>query len=142
MSVALVAASRCITVTKPKLLYKIFSVKKYRILILCSVWIYGIVLLIPTNLGVNTSNFLIKVSFIVSTRLGKIFQVLGEFGFNCHFGKCDFIPNSDYYHGIRPAGLLYGTAFLGPGIIICISYGYIGYYVWNNHRYLKKYGAR
>ena len=71
-----------------------------------------------------------------------MFQVLGEFGFNCHFGKCDFIPNSDYYHGIRPAGLLYGAAFLGPGIIICISYGYIGYYVWNNHRYLKKYGAR
>ena len=60
MSVALVAASRCITVTKPKLLYKIFSVKKYRILILCSVWIYGIILLIPTNLGVNTSNFFNK----------------------------------------------------------------------------------
>ena len=57
-----------------------------------------------------------------------------------HFGKCDFIPNK--VSQIPPAGILYGIAFALPGFIICLSYGYIWFYVRNHNKYLRNCASR
>ena len=53
MSVALIAASRCITVTKPKKMSKLFATKRNRVITLMCLWLYSFLLLIPTNCKVQ-----------------------------------------------------------------------------------------
>ena len=56
MSVALIAASRCITVTKPKKMSKLFATKRNRVITLMCLWLYSFLLLIPTNCKVQYLN--------------------------------------------------------------------------------------
>ena len=58
MSVALIAVSRCITVTRIKNFEKFFN-KRNRRIIIAFVWIYSVAILIPTYLEVFTKCFLI-----------------------------------------------------------------------------------
>ena len=54
MSMAMVASSCAIVVTKPKLMYKKIFTKRARNFILISTWFYGFVLLLPTQFGVRS----------------------------------------------------------------------------------------
>ena len=56
LSVSMVAASLCITITNPGR-KTIFSSRKNRILIIVAIRIYGFLLLIPTNLKVMNKRF-------------------------------------------------------------------------------------
>ena len=51
-SVAMVAATCCITVTKPRGLYSFFMRRRNRIIVILSIWSLGFTLLLPTNLQV------------------------------------------------------------------------------------------
>ena len=68
------------------------------------------------------------------------FQTIGDFGYNCMIGKCDFmhINGSNTY----PRQILYGIGFTVPCIATTFSYLVIWYYMWSNHKYLKTVGHR
>ena len=52
-SVAMVAATCCITITKPRGLYSFFMKRSNRIIVILSIWSLGFTLLLPTNLQVT-----------------------------------------------------------------------------------------
>ena len=71
----------------------------------------------------------------------KYFQ---EFGYNCHHGRCGFIPNKNEKHDFAHAKGFYALSVLSSidftvtSLIIFLSYGYILIYVLKNHQNLKK----
>ena len=58
MSVAMIATSRCVMVTKPKY-FTNFLQKKNRVFILSCTWLYGLILVLPTNFEVSVKNTVI-----------------------------------------------------------------------------------
>ena len=53
MSVAMIALSRLMEVTNPRISKTIFNSNKNQIFIIISTWIYGFLLLLPSNFGVS-----------------------------------------------------------------------------------------
>ena len=121
----MIAVSRCLIVTGKS---KILSSPKVQIFICILIRIYGILLLIPTNLKAITYYLVLLISMrLCSIIYLLLFQKFGEFGFNCQWGNCNFIPNEFNYSNISPDTLLDSIAFIIPCIIIIVSYGYIWY---------------
>ena len=171
-SVAMVAATCCITITKPRGLYSFFMKRSNRIIVILSIWSLGFTLLLPTNLQVTkyslnknisftylvqfqfplafsacrkTITYYIKILYsICHKKLNNYihYQVFDEFGFDCRSGICDFISNKDNQPPQNADLVLNSIAFLSTSVIIISSYTYIWYYVWNNHKYLKRHGER
>ena len=83
--------------------------------------------------------------FQCKNAIKSVFQIISnaEFGYNCHYGHCYLIPSKDSNdQGLPPGILLDITSFTVPFIIFSVSYGYLWFYMWNSHRYLKKHGTR
>ena len=79
-------------------------------MLIAFVWISAIGILTPTYLEIN-----------------------GTFGYNCHFGKCDFIPLSDENYSIFISIVTQCIIpYMIPLIITMLSYGYVWYYIWKN----------
>ena len=62
-SVAMVAATCCITITKPRGLYSFFMKRSNRIIVILSIWSLGFTLLLPTNLQVTKYSLNKNISF-------------------------------------------------------------------------------
>ena len=117
MSVAMIAISRCITLTSPNFGKRLFS--GYKGFYACVlIWIYANVLLSPIYA-----------------------KVIGEFGWNCMYGKCDFIPlrNSTF----DPRAMIFAIGVFSPGIITFVSYAMIGYIVLSSPHlpFLRRHGT-
>ena len=67
------------------------------------------------------------------------FQLNGEFGYDCHTGKCDIISNQDTKKGHIPFAIVGGIAYGLPSILIISSYGMIWLYIRRSQTFLKKY---
>ena len=57
--------------------------------------------------------------------------------------SCTIFSNSrtlckDNYQGLSPGSVIMIIGFILPCVIILINYGYLWFYMWKNHRYLKK----
>ena len=116
MSVAMIAVSRCITLIKPELGQKLFS-GLYGKMFIAMIWIYACLLIVPI--------------YIPNLELDS-------FGYNCHVGKCDFIPNN---HGNFPYLIyVYGIGFSIPCIMTTMSYIIIYWYIRSTNKYLKEVG--
>ena len=113
LSLAMVSVSRYISLTNYGKSH-VFTYRKYRNGLFAMIWIYGIVLLLPTNL-----------------------KLLGEFGYDCYFGLCDIIPTEDENNPPFTA-ILYGIAFMIPCFITIISYGKILVFMTKSNKYLKE----
>ena len=133
MSVAMIATSRCVMVTKPKY-FTNFLHKKNRLFILSCTWLYGLILVLPTNFEVS------QVIAILSLLQFSPLQIIGQFGYNCIFTMCDYIPSSD--QSLGPTTIMYDIGVIFPFILTLLSYSYIWLYSWNSHKYLKKHGTR
>ena len=70
MSVAMIAVSRCIMVTKPKFCANLVS-RRNRIISIISIWLYGLILVLPTNFGVS-------ILYSISIILVDAFSVFHE----------------------------------------------------------------
>ena len=116
MSVAMIAVSRCVNLTKPELGQKLFSGSCGKMFI-ALIWIYACLLVVPI--------------FISSLELGS-------FGYNCRMGKCDLIPN--HQGNITYQIYVFGLGFCIPSIMTILSYIVICWYVGSKNKYLKKAG--
>ena len=115
-SVAMIAVGRCITLIKPELGQKLFS-GLYGKMCIAMIWIYACLLMVPI--------------YIPSLELDSI-------GYNCHIGKCDFIPNN---HGNFPYQIyVYGIGFSIPCVMTTMSYIIIYWYIRSTNKYLKENG--
>ena len=116
MSVAMIAVSRCLTLTKPELGQKLFS-GFYGKLVIVLIWIYANILMVPM--------------YMPSLELES-------FGYNCRVGKCDFIPSKNGHNGLQV--YLYAIGFSVPCIMTSLSYIMICWYVRSTNKYLKEVG--
>lgn len=106
MSIALIAISRCAIITR-------FSFGKK----LLSGW-YGV-------------GCLILVWIYPSALLWQVYsERIGEFGYNCLSGVCEFLPSANSSFHSRM--ILYGTAFIIIGVLTLASYLIMGCYVFFN----------
>ena len=89
--------------------------------------------------GVFSVTFQLK-PFFLSKLIANTFQTIGDFGYNCLIGKCDFmhINGSNTY----PRQILYGIGFAVPCFATTFSYLVIWFYMWSNNKYLKTVGHR
>ena len=110
MSIASIAMSRCISVCFPLFSKTILDGKK-NLLLVFGIWVYAIVLVLPT-----------------------IFKVYGKFGYDRKRGKCDYLEDKENVIGAKLCFL--GIAFIVPMILIAVSY----YVLWRTAKassYLK-----
>ena len=117
MSVAMIAVSRCLTLTKPELGQKLFS-GRYGKIIIGMIWVYASILIVPMYV--------------------PAFE-LGSFGYNCRVGKCDFIPGSNGQKNLYQI-YAYGIGFSIPCIMTTVSYIIISWYIGSTNKYLKEVG--
>ena len=137
MSVAMIAVSRCTILTSPQHGRRIFSGKN-GLLVVILIWTYSIILLSPVYAGVNSE---LSIALVLVTQ--PLFsQVIGDFGYNCIYGKCDFIPNMN--STLNPKLFIFGIGCILPSSMILASYITIGRFVLVNPEVsvLKRLGTR
>ena len=76
---------------------KAVSIKKRNLMMVICIWVYGIILVLPTWVG-----------------------WYGRFGYDSRLGKCDFQDTGDTL--IHPHKLFLGVGFIIPFILIMVSY--------------------
>ena len=99
MALGLVALSRCLSLVCPEL-SKAVSMKKRNLMVVVCVWVYAIILVLPTSL-----------------------KMYGKFGYDPHLGKCDFIVTEP--DKIHPRVMFLSIGFIIPMIMIIVSYSTI-----------------
>lgn len=64
------------------------------------------------------------------------FNVIGDFGYNCRSGKCDYIETPE--DPVNPQQFYFGIGFSIPCVVIIVCYLTIWCYVKHSTTYLKK----
>ena len=74
-----------------------------------------------------------------------LWQVYGEFGWDCKLGKCDLMANNHDFSKLKkiPPGFIMDlVAFIIPFMLIFVSYFYIWFYMWKSRKFFKSHGTR
>ena len=74
-----------------------------------------------------------------------LWQVYGEFGWDCKLGKCDLMANNHDFSTLKkiPPGFIMDlVAFIIPFMLIFVSYFYIWFYMWKSRKFFKSHGTR
>ena len=87
---------RCLSVVTPEI-SKAVSIKKRNLMMVICIWVYAIILVLPTSL-----------------------QWYGRFGYDSYLGKCDFLETEGTV--IHPRKLFLGAGFIVPFFLIVFSY--------------------
>ena len=131
MSVALIAVSRCLYLTKPNVFEKLFGRKRAWLVVLL-VWIYANLLIAPIYSGVNK---IMSCIFLQIKR--ECLQWLGHFGYVADLRRCDIIADNVINNTETfTVAIAYSLSlFLTTG-----SCFIIWWYVISSGKYLKKSG--